>query len=55
MSELEELDLIKAFLAAPKGSQTPEQKDAWQNFYDIHGLPIWSIIKTCASHPDQVR
>jgi RNA polymerase sigma factor (sigma-70 family) len=55
MSELEELELIKVFLAAPKGSETPEQADAWQNFFDTHERLVWNIVKTCASHPDDVE
>jgi len=54
MTDLEELDLIKLFLAAPSGTRTPEQADSWQNFFDKHEPLIWSIIKSCASHPDDV-
>jgi len=53
MSDLEELDLIKLFLAARSRSPTAEQVKAWENFFVIHEPLIRKVIKHCADcHED---
>ena len=54
MSDLEELDLIKSFLALRDGKPGDEIAMAWENFYHIRESLIGNLIKNCADRPEDV-
>ncbi len=54
MTDLEELDLIKSFLALRDGKPGDEIAMAWENFYHVHGSLIGNLIKNCADRPEDV-
>jgi RNA polymerase sigma-70 factor, ECF subfamily len=45
MSDLEQFNLMRSFLAAPHGCASPEEKMAWEDFIHAHGHLIWKICR----------
>jgi len=55
MTDLEELVLIKSCLAARDEDRTPEQVEAWQNFFQFHEPLVRNLVKNCASCPEDAE
>jgi DNA-directed RNA polymerase specialized sigma24 family protein len=39
------LNLIQSFLAAPPGTASPEERQAWEDFYHVHDPMIRAAIR----------
>ncbi len=54
-SEPEELNLVKSFLVAPSGSQSPEEVKAMADFFQLYEPIVRSLVKNCASCPEDAK
>src|SRR5271168_2125745 len=45
LAEIQLVGLVKSFLARPTGTATEQERQAWEDFYDVHDPIIRSRIR----------